>query len=118
MQHARPNRLRRAIAYAALAALLGLTALTVSQCTMTGERLTGVSTEWGRPTSCLQKCTAVYNLLVSLENKRHTAALKKCKGKASCISAENALHAQKLAAIEAAKTACQNQCHSQGGGHH
>ena len=42
MPQSRPHQIRRALVYAALAALLGVVSLTLSQCTQVGDTLTGV----------------------------------------------------------------------------
>ena len=67
MQHARPNRLRRAVAFVVLAALLGLVSLTLSQCTMVGDNLTGVGLSGVGPTSCVKQCNDLYKMLYDQE---------------------------------------------------
>lgn len=121
MQHARPNRLRRAVAYAALAAVLGVAAITLTQCTMVGDSLNGVQLERGRPTTCLKQCNDLYAVLYKLEQKRHDAANDLCNGlpqaeKGPCLVAEDANHQANKAALTAAKIDCQNNCHRQGTG--
>jgi len=78
MQHARPNRLRRAVIYAALATLLGVVSLTLSQCTMVGDKLTGVDLNRGRPTTCLKNCNDFYALVYDQEQKYHDQAMLLC----------------------------------------
>jgi hypothetical protein len=121
MQHARPNRLRRAVAYAALAAVLGVTAITLTQCTMVGDSLNGVSLERGRPTTCVKQCNDLYAVLYKLEQKRHDASNDICNqlpqgDKAPCLAAEDATHQANKAGLAAAKIDCQNGCHRQGTG--
>jgi hypothetical protein len=121
MQHARPNRLRRAVAYAALAVVLGVVAITLSQCTMVGDSLNGVQLERGRPTTCLKQCNDLFTLLYSLEQKRHDAANDICNSlsqpdKGTCLTAEDAQHQANKAGLSQGKIDCQNNCHRQGSG--
>jgi hypothetical protein len=133
MQHARPNRLRRAVIYAALATMLGAVSLTLSQCTMVGDNLTGVDLYKGRPTTCLKQCNDFYKLVFDQEQKYHDQAKLLCDAvncaalpqpdQAACIDARQACqqveadrHAAQKAADTAAKINCQNNCHGQGAG--
>ena len=121
MQHARPSRLRRAVAFAALAGLIGVGSLTLTQCTMVGDSLTGVELERGRPTTCLKKCNDLYNALYEFEQKRHNAAVEICQAlpqpdKAACLDAETTTHQLNKDALSAGKVDCQNNCHRQGSG--
>ena len=121
MQHARPNRLRRAVVYAALATLLGVVSLTLSQCTMVGDSLTGVGLNKGRPTTCIKQCNDLYKLLFAQEQKLFLQNQEICLGlpqpdKDACLAAELARHQAAMAALGQGKIDCQNSCHSQGGG--
>ncbi|HEY3216410.1 MAG TPA: hypothetical protein VGK93_07950 [Candidatus Eisenbacteria bacterium] len=122
MQHARPNRLRRAVAFAALAVLLGLVSLTVSQCTMVGDSLTGVGVTRSAPTTCLKQCNDYYALLFKLEQKRHDAENDLCQQlptneeRQACTAAESARHQAAKDLLTAEKKACQDGCHHQGTG--
>ena len=60
MQLARPNRVPRAAAFAVLAALLTVTVLALSQCTMVGDNLTGVGLEKSLRASCVNDCNRAY----------------------------------------------------------
>jgi hypothetical protein len=115
MQLARPHRLRRAATYAVIAALVGVLSLTLSQCTMVGDSQTGVGLTTFKVASCIKKCDKKYADAVKKEDKRHANAIKKCKSNATCLAAEDALHNQKLAAIDANYNSCLNICHRQGG---
>ena len=144
MQHARPTRLRRAVVYAALATLLGIVSLTLSQCTLVGDNLTGVDLSRGRPTTCIKQCNDFYKLVYDQEQKAHDqykllcdavncAALPNdctacaptsrtcCQAycidyRQACQAAEAARHAAEMDRITQAKTDCQNNCHRQGTG--
>lgn len=121
MQHARPNRLRRAVAYAVLAAVLGLVSLTLTQCTLVGDSLTGVTIDRSAPTSCAQQCQVAYVEGNKAEQKRHQEAIEACQAlsgdaKGACLVAEDAEHNSRKAALDAARTECQTNCHRQGTG--
>ncbi|HET9326867.1 MAG TPA: hypothetical protein VFQ05_08860 [Candidatus Eisenbacteria bacterium] len=121
MQHARPNRLRRAVAYAALAAMLGLVALTLSQCTLVGDSLTGMELNGVGPTSCVKQCNDFYAIAYKREQKIHDTNNDICQAlpmpqKAECLDNETARHEAAKAALAAGKTDCQNGCHRQGAG--
>jgi hypothetical protein len=137
MQHARPNRLRRAVIYAALATMLGAVSLTLSQCTMVGDNLTGVDLNKGGPTTCIKQCNDFYKLVYDQEQKFHDQAMLLCANQrdacmssagtpeeqqacqvqyAACRDQEEARHTEATANNGQAKTDCQNNCHSQGTG--
>ena len=121
MQHARPNRLRRAVAYAALAALLGLVALTLSQCTLVGDSLTGATLDGVGPTSCVKQCNDFYAVAYKQEQRIHDTNNSNCNllpspFKQTCLDDETARHEAAKAALAAGKTECQNNCHRQGAG--
>jgi hypothetical protein len=133
MQHARPNRLRRAVIYAALATMLGAVSLTLSQCTMVGDNLTGVDLSKGRPTTCIKQCNDFYKLVYDQETKYHDQAkllcdVEKCAelpqpdqaaciaARQACQNAEAARHTAATSFNSQAKQDCQNNCHSQGTG--
>jgi len=121
MQHARPNRLRRAVAFVVLAALLGLVSLTLSQCTMVGDNLTGVGLSGVGPTSCVKQCNDLYKVLYDLEQKRHDTDVEACQNlpqpyKGTCLTSEDLRHQAAKDALTSGKIDCQNNCHRQGSG--
>lgn len=121
MQHARPSRLRRAVAFATFAGLLGVASLTLSQCTMVGDNLSGVDLERGRPTTCIKQCNDLYAVLYKIEQKRHDAAMEICQTlsgteRSDCLDAESATHQANKDALSQGKMECQNNCHRQGSG--
>ena len=122
MQHARPNRLRRAVAFAVLAALLGLVSLTVTQCTMVGDNLTGVGFTRSAPTTCSKSCLDLYDLLFKLEAKRHQAETDLCNAipdvteRQVCKDLESDRHVAAKQKLTGDKQACTNGCHHQGAG--
>ena len=121
MQHARPNRLRRAVVYATLATLLGVVSLTLSQCTLVGDSLTGVELNRGRPTTCIKQCNDLYKILFNQEQKLFLQNKEACMAlpqpdKDACLAAEAARHSAEMERLGQAKIDCQNSCHSQGTG--
>ena len=121
MQHARPNRLRRAVVYAALATMLGLVALTLSQCTLVGDSLTGVDLSGVGPTSCVKQCNDLYAIAYKREQKIHDSNNDICQSlpqdlRAGCLDSETARHEAAKAALSQGKIDCQNGCHRQGAG--
>jgi hypothetical protein len=121
VQHARPNRFRRPLVYGALATLLGVVSLTLSQCTLVSDSLTGVGLNKGGPTTCIKQCNDLYKMLYDEEHKLHLQNVGNCLGlpqpdRDACLDAEAARHSAEMSRLGEAKTDCQNSCHSQGGG--
>jgi hypothetical protein len=121
MQHARPHRLRRAVVFAALAAMLGLVALTLSQCTLVGDSLTGVNLDGVGPTSCVKQCNDFYAIAFKREQKIHDQNNEICQqldqpAKGECLVNETARHEAAKTALGNGKIDCQNNCHRQGSG--
>jgi len=104
MQHARPNRLRRAVAYAALAALLGVITLVLSQCTMVGDNVTGIGLDRVARGACKQDCQVT-----------HQACLLQAEH--DCGGIGNPCYSAAEAACDAALAECNKNCnHKQGAG--
>ena len=116
MQHARHTRLRRAVVYAALATLLGVVSLTLSQCTQVGDSLTGVGLISNKPVSCKKQCDRDYNSAVKSENALHKANNQACGSDPACKSAEDSRHKAALASLAQQRDACKANCHKQGAG--
>jgi len=102
MQHARPNRLRRAVAYAALAALLGVVTLVLSQCTMVGDNVTGVGFDRSQRANCVQNCKDTRDMC-------RAQVFHDCEGNSACEDAG-------LVLCQDAFNACKDGCHKQGAG--
>lgn len=122
MHHARPNRLRRVVAFAALTALLGVVAVVLSQCTMVGDNLTGVGVQGAGPTTCIKACNNQFALLYNAEQVAYQNAKEPCYAlpqpdKDNCLAAALATHSANQTALGIAKIECQNNCaHHQGAG--
>jgi hypothetical protein len=124
VQGASHSRLGRAAIYLSLTALLGIAAVTLSQCTQVGDNLTGVALLSGKKHGkCLSACDKTYHNLVKQEEKLHKQNLKACRkddgtdGKdEKCEDAENARHKAELFRLQQAHQGCKADCHSQGAG--
>jgi hypothetical protein len=122
MMNARRNRIRRAVVYASLATLLGVVSLTLSQCTMVGDNLTGVDLNRGRPTTCIKQCNDLYALLYDQEQKLYNTNKEACQplpqpDKDACLAAALAQHQANQDQLGIDKVACQTSCtHTQGTG--
>ena len=79
MQHARQHRLRRTAVYAALAMMLGVVSLTLSQCRAVGDKTTGVRLFRGNATSCIKDCNDQFKLLYDQEQKQHQTNVENCQ---------------------------------------
>jgi hypothetical protein len=121
MQHARHRRLRRAAVYVALAMMLGVVSLTLTQCRMVGDKTTGVRLFRGQPTTCIKQCNDAYKLLYDEEQKLHRTNVENCQAlpqpdQGECLVAEEARHTARKLELGQAKIDCQNNCHHQGAG--
>jgi hypothetical protein len=93
----RNPRLRRGFAFVALAAVLGLSAVGLTQCRMVDDTVTGVDVRSntgfsnGR-SACVHQCNEKYKACKRAEDARHKAAVQACGGDNSCKKAENTLH--------------------------
>jgi len=111
MQHARPNRLRRAVAYAALAALLGVITLVLSQCTMVGDNVTGVGLDRSGRGLCKQDCQNTHQKCLT-----DAAIFCECDLQTTCKQG-NTCFSLREAACDAALAECNKNCnHHQGAG--
>ncbi|MGH7731919.1 MAG: hypothetical protein ACRENJ_11790 [Candidatus Eiseniibacteriota bacterium] len=121
MQHAQHDRLRRAAARVGLLTVLGIVSLTVTQCRIVGDNVTGVRLFRGQPTTCIKDCNDQYKLLFDQEQKLHQTNVENCQAlpqpdRAACLAAEDARHQARKAELSQAKIDCQNNCHHQGAG--
>jgi hypothetical protein len=96
---------------------LAASSLTLTQCRMVGDRLTGIGVDQlRRKDDCVRACKDTYKAALKAEKDFHKTQVTACAGDPACLAAENARYAAAVQAIEAAYTACINGCHSQGGG--
>ena len=128
MQHARPNRLRRALVYAALATLFGVISLTLSQCTMVGDKVTGVGLNRNFGQNCNKRCEDLTVLAYDQEARYHSETIRLCNidhdcttktgqdsldcesAKAQCLADEDVRHAQALQDLSHFQKDCKKAC--------
>lgn len=118
---ARHHILRGVLTYALLAAALVATTLTLSQCTMVGENVTGVHVTAAERGACLSQCAQDFADRVAAEAKRHAEEVQRCTTlsdteQKGCLDAENELFQQNLNTFQQDLLACKNGCHTQGAG--
>jgi hypothetical protein len=101
-----------------LAALLAISMLTLTQCRMIGDRLTGVSvsTFKNNATACILQCQTAANDAIRVESQLHVVRVQACADDADCLAAEEARHEAAVDAIQTEREACVSGCHHQGGG--
>lgn len=109
-------RLRRALSFSALAAFLAFTSLTLTQCRMVTDRLTGVEVLHQQSGQCVERCRDIYRVSLIIENAIHRIKVHLCHDNASCLAVEGARHQAALARIEQRRIDCLKDCHNQGGG--
>src|SRR5262249_21622072 len=76
----RIDRARRAAAYLGLSAALALVTLTLSQCMMVGDNITGVSLDRSARATCIQNCK-------DTRDECRESVFHDCNGDESCIEA-------------------------------
>jgi hypothetical protein len=97
-------------------ALLVVAALTLTQCNMVGDNVTGVNVGLFKSTACLTQCRDTYQDDVRAESTLHNLNEAACNGDAACLAAEQARHEAALQSIRDKRDNCYNNCHDQGGG--
>lgn len=121
IDHRNP-RVRRGFAFVALAAVLGLTAVGLTQCRMVNDNVTGVDLRSGNGTlsarsSCVKQCNEKFKACQKSEEARHKAAKKACGShNEACKKAEDKKHNDNNKACEAQKKACKSGCYNEGAG--
>jgi hypothetical protein len=133
IDHRNP-RLRRGFAFVALAALLGLSVVGLSQCRMVDDTVTGVelqgNTGLNARSDCVHQCNDKYKACRKAEDARHKAALRACddgennndnnnnddSGEKACKKAEKRLHKENKAACREAMQDCKRNCYNEGAG--
>lgn len=122
MQHARPNRLRRAVAYAVLAAVLGLVSLTLSQCTLVGDSTTGVEINRAGQVACIHACNLAKQAAIEQCKRTHETAREVCQAmpegpeRDACEAAATQARLDCEADASADSDVCKANCHRQGAG--
>jgi hypothetical protein len=116
MHLAHPRVLRRVSIYGALLTLLGFTAISLTQCTMIEDNVTGVSFAAAQADKCLKDCKKSFDTDTRNEVKLNRTNRRQCNGDLICLAIEAERHREALAVIEQEYETCRGECHHQGGG--
>lgn len=108
--------LRRASIYGAFLALLGLASLSLTQCTMIEDNVTGLSLAAAQADKCLKDCKKTFDAGTREEFKLNNKNRRACNGDVICLAIEAERHREVLEQLEQQYTACREDCHHQGGG--
>ena len=114
IDHRNP-RLRRGFAFVALAAVLGLSAVGLTQCRMVNDTVTGVDVRSnsgfssGR-SACVHQCNEKYKACKKAEDARHKAAVQACGHDNTCKKAENETHKQNKKQCVSQMQLCKKNC--------
>ena len=117
MHLARHRVLRRAVVYASLVTLLGLTATALNQCTMVRDNVTGVTVSDLGPGSCISQCASAFADSMADEFRLDMRNRWKCDGDRTCLAIELQRHLLAMDRIKEWFRQCRAECHHQGGGH-
>ncbi len=109
-------RLRRGSAFFGLGILLVTVALSLTQCRMVGEQLTGIDLQKAHPDKCINNCVTTANQLVRQESDLHLHNVAACNQDSVCLALEGIRHEQAMDRIQMGRDQCINDCHHQGGG--
>ena len=120
IDHRNP-RVRRGFAFVALAAVLGLSALGLTQCRMVNDNVTGVDLRAGNGqlshrSSCSRRCNDQFKSCIRAEEARYKAAKRACNWNYACKKAEDRRHRDNIKACENAKKQCKKSCYNEGAG--
>ena len=112
-----PKTPRMLLATTALLALLIGLAVTLTQCKMVTDGLSGTGVaQSANASSCIAVCAHAYNDSVRFESGLHVSNVHACAGNAACLAGESTRHEVALIRIQLGRHNCQNHCHHQGGG--
>jgi hypothetical protein len=114
----RVPRLRRGVSFLVFFALLGLTAVGLSQCKAVQDNLTGVSARLakGGPGNCISACAKAYADSNRAESSVHLENVNSCDGDPVCQALEEARHEEAVARISDGRKDCFDNCRYQSGG--
>ncbi len=111
-----PKGYRRGSALAGLGLLLAATALSLGQCKMVNEQLTGVDLSASQPDRCINTCVQAFNDSIGVESDLHVANVHGCAGDSLCLALEGLRHEAAVVRIQTGRKACLDNCHHQGRG--
>ncbi len=116
----RRNAPRRSLLpHLAIAAVLGLALVGLTQCRTVSDRLTGIDVQTGRLShrdDCREQCSRTFHRAYWREIERHKAALRACGRDWECRSHETRRFARNLRELIADKAECKHNCYNEGGG--
>jgi hypothetical protein len=125
IDHRNP-RLRRGFAFVALAAVLGLAAVGLTQCRLVNDTVTGVdlksSTGEHARSDCVRQCNEKFKACIRTAAARFKTDYKACSNHSSwserklCYKEVIIRFFNDLKACVAAKKACKGACYNEGGG--
>jgi len=125
IDHRNP-RLRRGFAFIALAAVLGLSAVGLTQCRLVDDTVTGVdlrsSTGLSAKSECKKQCKEKKKECERAEKARHKAEQRACKELADsaarkvCKKAESRKHKDNKKECKRQESECKNGCYNEGSG--
>ena len=119
IDHRNP-RLRRGFAFVALAAVLGLSAVGLSQCRMVDDTVTGVDLQSNSGLSarsdCTKQCNEKAKACKRAEDARHKEAKRNCGSDKACKKAESQKHKANKKACSQQKKLCKDNCYNEGAG--
>ena len=103
-----------------LCAGLGLTALSLTQCRMVSDSVTGVRlTPAGLSArnSCRKECESTFKSAMEDEQQRHRHAVEACGHDRNCRRAEEAKHRSNMERLADDRRSCKKNCYDEGSGH-
>jgi hypothetical protein len=119
IDHRNP-RLRRGFAFVALAALLGLSVVGLSQCRLVDDTVTGVdlntNSGMNARSDCVHRCNEQFKACQRAEEARHKSAQRACGHDKACKKAEERQHKDNHLACVRAMQFCKRHCYNEGAG--
>jgi hypothetical protein len=126
IDHRNP-RLRRGFAFVALAAVMGLALVGLTQCRLVNDTVTGVdlnssATGLNARSDCVRHCNEKYKVCKRAEEALHKANKKSCdliadsNDRKACKKAEQVRHHDAHKQCVSAKKACKAGCYNEGAG--
>lgn len=111
---------RRRMSNVALAVVLGLALVGLSQCRLVDDGVTGVDLQTSgvnAKSSCVKACNSDNKAAKKLEDARHKDAKKACGSDKACKKAEDKRHKDTKDRIDDQKKDCKRGCYNEGSGH-
>jgi len=119
IDHRNP-RVRRGFAFVALAAVLGLAAVGLSQCRMTSDTVTGVDLQsasgLNARSGCVRGCNDSFKSCLRAEQARHKSAKAACGHDNACKKAEQRLNNNNIKECARQRQLCKKGCYNEGSG--